>query len=122
MVSRLAPFQHAFVTRISELGIAYHGSPILEGPGERYFDDSMGGGRGIASRFLLVINDERESSTREAARKFCESRSEIVELRPLRHSGIKLVRPDGYVAYSGHNGNGIAALKEVRSILELQTQ
>jgi 2-polyprenyl-6-methoxyphenol hydroxylase-like FAD-dependent oxidoreductase len=122
MVSRLAPFQHAFVKRMSELGIAYHGSPILEGPGERYFDDSMGGGRGIASRFLLVINDERESSTTEAARQLCESRSDIVELRPLGHSGIKLVRPDGYVAYSGHNSNGIAALKEVRSILELQTR
>jgi len=31
MVSRLAPFQHAFVQRLSELGIAYHGSPIVEG-------------------------------------------------------------------------------------------
>ncbi|MGA7590395.1 MAG: NAD(P)/FAD-dependent oxidoreductase, partial [Candidatus Sulfotelmatobacter sp.] len=43
MVSRLAPFQHAFVKRLSELGIAYHGSPIVEGAGERYFDDSMRG-------------------------------------------------------------------------------
>src|SRR5262249_31838605 len=30
MVSRLAPFQHAFVQRLSELGIAYPGSPIVE--------------------------------------------------------------------------------------------
>jgi 2-polyprenyl-6-methoxyphenol hydroxylase-like FAD-dependent oxidoreductase len=28
MVSRLAPFQHAFVQRLSELGVAYEGSPI----------------------------------------------------------------------------------------------
>ena len=35
MVSRLAPFQHAFVQRLSELGIAYRGSPIVEGPGKR---------------------------------------------------------------------------------------
>ena len=34
MVSRLAPFQHAFVQRLSELGIAYRGSPIVEGAGE----------------------------------------------------------------------------------------
>ena len=44
MVSRLAPFQHAFVQRLSELGIPYSNSPIIEGPGERYFDDSMRGG------------------------------------------------------------------------------
>jgi 2-polyprenyl-6-methoxyphenol hydroxylase-like FAD-dependent oxidoreductase len=30
MVSRLSPFQHAFVQRLSELGIAYRGSPIVE--------------------------------------------------------------------------------------------
>src|SRR5262249_20302302 len=47
MVSRLAPFQHAFVQRLSELGIAYRGSPIVEGTGERYLDDSMRGGKGI---------------------------------------------------------------------------
>ena len=35
MVSRLAPFQHAFVQRLSELGVAYRGSPIVEGAGER---------------------------------------------------------------------------------------
>jgi 2-polyprenyl-6-methoxyphenol hydroxylase-like FAD-dependent oxidoreductase len=49
MGSRLAPFQHAFVQRLSELGIAYSGSPIIEGPGERYFDDSLRGGKGIGS-------------------------------------------------------------------------
>ena len=37
MVSRLAPFQHAFVQRLSELGIAYRGSPIVEGPGKAIF-------------------------------------------------------------------------------------
>jgi 4,5-epoxidase len=51
MVSRLAHFQHAFVQRLFELGIAYRGSPIVNGPGRRYFDDSMRGGNGICSRF-----------------------------------------------------------------------
>src|SRR5262249_26532574 len=55
MVSRLAPFQHAFVQRLSELGIAYHGSPIVEGPGTRYWDDLMHGGNGICGRFLLFV-------------------------------------------------------------------
>ncbi len=58
MVSRLAPFQHAFVQRLSELGIAYKGSPMVEGAGERYFDNSMRGGNGIRSRFLLMVHNE----------------------------------------------------------------
>jgi hypothetical protein len=100
MVSRLAPFQHAFVQRLSELGIAaYSGSPIIEGSGKRYLDESMRGGNGISSRFLIMIDDDH-NSTAEAARQLCGSFSDIVELRQSRnHSGttpgIKLVRPDG---------------------------
>src|SRR6185437_12598472 len=73
MVSRLAPFQHAFVQRLSELGIAYRGSPIVEGPGERFLDESMRGGEGIDSRFLIMIGDDRDVSTMEAAKKLCRS-------------------------------------------------
>ncbi|MGH9742974.1 MAG: FAD-dependent oxidoreductase, partial [Candidatus Acidiferrum sp.] len=68
MVSRLAPFQHAFVKRLSELGVAYPGSPIVEGPGKRYLDDSMRGGEGIRSRFLLMLNDGADSSFKDAAK------------------------------------------------------
>ena len=119
MVSRLAPFQHAFVQRLSELGITYHGSPIVEGPGQRYFDSSMGGGRGIGSRFLLLI-DDKGSPAREAAEQIAGEFSDIVELRPSGHSGVTLIRPDGYIAYSGHNGNSTAALERVHSLLERQ--
>src|SRR5262249_4162947 len=95
MVSRLAPFQHAFVQRLSELGIAYSGSPIVDGPGERYFDDSIRGGKGIGSRFLLIIDDNIDSAIQEAAKQLSESFSDIVELRPGPNAGITLVRPDG---------------------------
>jgi 2-polyprenyl-6-methoxyphenol hydroxylase-like FAD-dependent oxidoreductase len=121
MVSRLAPFQHAFVQRLSELGIAYHGSPIVEGAGERYFDDSLRGGAGILSRFLLFLGDGAESQVSEAARRLAGTFGDVVELRPGRARGITLVRPDGYVAYSARNGDGLAALNSVRSILERQT-
>ena len=121
MVSHLEPFQHAFVQRLSELGIAYRGSPIVEGPGERYFDDSMRGGKGISSRFLLMIEDGKESAISEAAKQFGGSFGDIVELRPSWHPGITLVRPDGYVAYSAHNGDSLAGLTAVRSLLERQT-
>lgn len=121
MVSRLAPFQHALVRRLSELGIAYRGSPIVEGPGERYFDPSMGGGEGIKSRFLLMIDHDRQSRAGEAAAQICDSFPDVVELRPAKDSGIKLVRPDGYVAYAAHDGSSASALQPVRSLLERQT-
>lgn len=121
MVSRLAPFQHAFVQRLSELGIAYKGSPIVEGPGERYFDDSLRGGNGIRSRFVLVFDDHANPSTKDAAKQLAGSFRDVLELRPARRDGITLVRPDGYVAYSAHDGDGVAALESVRSLLARQT-
>src|SRR6185312_2323544 len=103
MVSRLAPFQHAFVERLSELGIAYRGSPIVEGPGKRYLDNSMRGGKGIGSRFLLVI-DERDAAGLVEAQRLYGAMNELVELRPCVHPGVTLVRPDGYIAYDSHSG------------------
>ena len=122
MVSRLAPFQHAFVQRLSELGIAYRGSPIVEGPGKRFFDDSLRGGMGISSRFLLVLGNEEESLTIEAAKQLAASFTDVVELRLGSGHGVTLVRPDGYIAYSADNRDGVAALGSVRSLLERQTK
>ena len=122
MVSRLAPFQHAFVQRLSELDVAYRGSPIVEGAGERYFDDSLRGGEGIRSRFLLVFDSNADPSAREAARQVAESFGPIVELRLRPGHDLTLVRPDGYIAYSAHRRDGIAAwTSSVRSLLERQS-
>jgi hypothetical protein len=121
VVSRLTPFQHAFVQRLSELGVAYRGSPIVEGPGKRYFDDSMRGGKGIGSRFLVVIGDDKNASTHAAAQQLCAALSDIVELRSSRHPGIMLVRPDGYIAYATHSRDGIRALASLRAVLERHT-
>jgi hypothetical protein len=122
MVSRLAPFQHAFVQRLSELGIAYRGSPIVEGPGKRYFDDSLRGGQGILSRFLLVLGNDVEASTTEAAQQLARSFPDVLELRLAPHPGIMLVRPDGYIAYATHSRDGVSALASLRAVLERQTQ
>ena len=111
MVSKLAPFQHAFVQRLSELGIDYHGSPIVEGQGARFFNDTLRGGGGIRSRFLLVYGAEKV----EEAKRFADSWSEIVELRRADGDEVVLVRPDGYVAYAGDD------LLVVRELLERQT-
>jgi 2-polyprenyl-6-methoxyphenol hydroxylase-like FAD-dependent oxidoreductase len=119
MVSRLAPFQHAFVKRLSELGIAYGGSPIVEGPGERYFDKSVRGGDGIRGRFLLMIGDDQTGLATDAE-ELVERFKETVELRRSPHAGVALVRPDGYVAYSARNGERTHILHSLRSVLERQ--
>ena len=121
MLSRLAPFQHAFVQKLSELGVAYPGSPIVEGPGERYFDDSLRGGRGILSRFILFLSHDADSSAKEAAEKVIESFSQVVELRFAQCDGVVLVRPDGYIACAAPDGDVTEALRSVRSLLERQT-
>jgi hypothetical protein len=121
MVSRLAPFQHAFVQRLSDLGIAYPGSPIVEGPGKRYLDDSMRGVENIRSRVLPVLGNDTQSSTAEAGRELATSFAEIVELRLGQHRGITLVRADGYTAYSADRRDGMAAFGSVRSFLQRQS-
>jgi hypothetical protein len=120
MVSRLAPFQHGFVQRLSQLGIAYGGSPIAEGPGKRFFDDSLRG-RGIASRFLLIVGDEVGSVTKDASRQLCESSSDLLEFRAARYDGIALVRPDGYIAYAEDGHDPVSAMTSLRSVLRRQT-
>jgi hypothetical protein len=120
MVSRLAPFQHAFVQRLSELGIDYEGSPIVEGAGERYFDDSLRGGEGIKNRFLLLAGTDGERSVREDALNVKEGYGEILELRWSERPGIKLVRPDGYLAFDGQSDR--ESLTSIRTLLDRQTE
>jgi 2-polyprenyl-6-methoxyphenol hydroxylase-like FAD-dependent oxidoreductase len=117
MVSRLAPFQHAFVKRLSELGIAYPSSPIVEGPGSRYLDDSMRGGTGIRSRFLVMANDTTQGLD-ELSSKF----GEVIDLRKARRPGLTLVRPDGYVAYESHRKEDSNSVSEIESLLLKQAR
>jgi 2-polyprenyl-6-methoxyphenol hydroxylase-like FAD-dependent oxidoreductase len=114
MVSRLAPFQHAFVQRLSELGIAYHGSPIIEGPGERYLDDSMRNGA-IGRKFLLMTESENVPRVSEDTRPF----KHVVDIRPSQQPGIKLIRPDGYVSYSSRD-SGDRAIVSVKALIAKQ--
>jgi len=117
MVSRLAPFQHAFVQRLSELGIAYEGSPIVEGAGERYFDDGLRGGN--ISGFQMLIGGDAGDAIRDAAKRLSESHRGLLEMRSIPEHGIKLVRPDGYLAYEGRSN--ALALNSIQEVLELQT-
>jgi 2-polyprenyl-6-methoxyphenol hydroxylase-like FAD-dependent oxidoreductase len=121
MVSGMAPFQHAFVQRLSELGIAYSGSPIVEGPGERYFEDTVRGGDGIRSRYLLIVG-QVDDATAEAAKQLTVRFADTVGLRSDGSApGLTLVRPDGYIAYETNQRDAVEDLKSVRSLLERQT-
>ncbi len=119
MVSHLAPFQHAFVQRLSELGIAYSGSPIVDGAGKRYLDDSMRGGDGISSRFLLLIHEDESPAVKTAAQQLCAMFNGVAELRSSQKPGIALIRPDGYVAYETRSPES-GSLDAVRSVMERQ--
>src|SRR5262249_52818659 len=120
IVSRLAPFQHAFVNKLSELDVAYPGSPIVEGAGKRFIDASMRGGDGIRSRFLVMI-DTGSESIMQAAKQCFQPFHDIIEFRSSRNKGVTVLRPDGYVAYSSKGRELAPALASVRSLLERHT-
>jgi 2-polyprenyl-6-methoxyphenol hydroxylase-like FAD-dependent oxidoreductase len=122
VVSRLSIFQRRFMQNLSELAISYAGSPIIEGTGNRYWDDSLRAGKGIGSRFLLLLGEDADLSTEEAASQFCEASTNLVELRRVRQSGITFLRPDGYVAYTSTVDDTGAALGSIHSLLERQTK
>lgn len=121
ILSRFAPFQHAFVQRLSELGIGYPHSPIVDGSGARYFDESIRGGEGIRSRYLLLVGRESNPAIIEAARQWAGAHGELVELRQSQRPGISLIRPDGYIARNGSDGDGVASLTATRELLQRQT-
>src|SRR4029077_12624319 len=120
MVSRLAPFQHAFVQRLSELGVAYEGSPIVEGAGKRYFDDSIRGGNGIRSRFLLMLGNDAKPIVVDAAQELVASQPDVLALRPAQQEGPTLVRPDGYIAYESKH-SGMDAIDSILALVHAQT-
>ena len=118
-VSHLTPFQHAFVNRLSGLEIDYHRSPIIEGAGKRFFDDSVRGGQGIGSRYLLVGSNSEDEKSKTETLQLARSLGSLVELRFGNRDDTALVRPDGYIAYSTHQRTG-TALNSVRPLLERQ--
>jgi 2-polyprenyl-6-methoxyphenol hydroxylase-like FAD-dependent oxidoreductase len=119
LVTRLPAFRSAFMMNLSGLGVAYGGSPIIDGAGERYFEESLRGGDGIRSRFLLLLGDDAPKPDVEAAARLAGSWSHVLELRRGRTNGLMLIRPDGYVAYAAR-GSPSAGLQSVHSLLERQ--
>jgi len=121
VISRLSTFQRRFIQNLSGLGISYVGSPIVEGSGNRFWDDSLRRGTGIESRFLLLVPVTIDASTKAAVNQLHESYSPILEVRAGQNGRITLVRPDGYVACEATHLNGVSPVHQLRSVLERQT-
>jgi FAD binding domain len=122
LISRTSIFQKRFIDNLSELGIAYAGSPIIEGPGRRFWDDSLRGGRGVESKFILFLPEAADASIRESAKQLQDFFCDLVDLRYIREPNIILVRPDGYIAYECPMNHMGVIPGSVRSLLERQTQ
>jgi 2-polyprenyl-6-methoxyphenol hydroxylase-like FAD-dependent oxidoreductase len=120
VVTHLSQFQHAFIERLSGLGISYKGSPIVEGAGARYLNESLRGGRGIGNRFILAIPGG-DMATASAAKDLAERFPDVLEVRLDGMRDVLLIRPDGYVAYASGT-NDSRALSIAEEVLQRQVR
>lgn len=117
VIARLPAFKRAFVQNLSELGVAYTGSPLVEGAGERFWDESLRGGTGLARRFVLFAD-----SGNAGARQLCLESPELVEFRASKDGGLRLLRPDGYLAYAAPDVLYVpASLRDISALLRRAT-
>lgn len=111
VVTHFPKIQEAFAERLSGLGIAYKGSPIVEGNGKRYFDASLAGDAGIAGRFILMLPSGEHDDA--AANGFAARFDGVVERRASADGAVRLVRPDGYLAYEATGNVDFSKVEEV---------
>jgi 2-polyprenyl-6-methoxyphenol hydroxylase-like FAD-dependent oxidoreductase len=121
-VSHLSAFQHAFVNRLSGLGIAYAGSSIVEGGGERLFEDFMRGGQIPSAQFVLMLPSDASPSIRNSVQSLATEFHEVLTVRTSQTAGVRLVRPDGYLAFSTDSDPGDRTIEAIRSLLIRMTQ
>ncbi len=108
IVTHIPQLRHAFVERLSGLGNSYKGSPIVDGAGRRYFDDSLRGGRGIGQRFILMVPAADEPATTAAAKDLEGRFLHALEVRSYGGRDLLLIRPDGYVAFESRESDASA--------------
>ena len=77
-------------------------------------------GGGILSRYLLMLGDDADANRVAAACDCVATMPGLLELRRAPGPGLKLVRPDGYVAFAARHA-GAGALESARLLLLRQT-
>jgi hypothetical protein len=120
LLFHLPPFRHMMVQRLSQLGVSYSGSPIVVNAGERYFDDSLRGGHGICSKFLLTLGKDSDQAANDAAQGLARDIRDVLELRTSSKKGVKLVRPDGYVVCEARKADR-EAINAIQALLGRMT-
>lgn len=120
-VSHFTAFQHAFVNRLSGLGIAYAGSSIVEGRGERLFEGFMEAGGIPSAQFVLLLPNDASPSLRNSVQSLATEFHEVLIVRTSQMAGIRLVRPDGYLAFSTDSEHGERTWETIRALLKRMT-
>ncbi|UWZ82029.1 FAD-dependent oxidoreductase [Occallatibacter riparius] len=120
-VSHLSTFQHAFVNRLSGLGIAYAGSPIVEGEGERVFEDFMRSGQIPGAEFVLLLPQDVSPNLWSSAESLAGEFNPILKVKTTQKEVVQLTRPDGYLAFSTARDAGERTIATVRSLLMRMT-
>ncbi|HEY3927700.1 MAG TPA: FAD-dependent monooxygenase [Candidatus Koribacter sp.] len=120
-VSHFAAFQHAFVNRLSGLGFSYKDSPIVDGGGERIFESFMRGGEIPGSRFVLLLPADTTPSFQNALKSLAAEFSGVLVIKTSQTAGIRLSRPDGYLAFSASSEHAEKTISSIRSLLMLIT-
>jgi 2-polyprenyl-6-methoxyphenol hydroxylase-like FAD-dependent oxidoreductase len=120
-VSHFSTFQHAFVNRLSGLGIGYPESPIIEGGGERLFENFMRSGQIPATHFVLLIPEDASSNLRNSVEFLVDEFNPVLTIRTTQRDVIQLTRPDGYLAFSSAKDSKERAIASVRSLLRRMT-
>ncbi|KQV83842.1 FAD-dependent monooxygenase [Rhizobium sp. Root1220] len=101
--------EHAAAERLSELTVGYAQSPLNGGaakgatfakPGQRMPIDAQYGG-GSSPRFVVFANDRNQAGP--TLKRYSNLVEETIR-GPSGGEGICLVRPDGYVAMTAHDG------------------
>lgn len=120
-VSHFSAFQHAFVNRLSGLGIAYAGSSIVDGGGERLFEDSMRAGQIPTAQFVLMLPSDASAASGDSVQSLAKEFGEVLIVKTTQTAGVRLIRPDGYLAFSADNEHGDGTIEAIRQLLQRMT-
>lgn len=119
IVTGISGLRRSFVRRLSQLGVQYRGSPVIEGKGQRFFGAPVRDGR-INGRFLLLVGATVDAAAAATLHSACADFGDCVELHRGDHRGILLVRPDGYVAFSSGASQASSVIPRLRAALHTQ--
>ena len=116
LLSRIPAFRHAIVERLSGLGVAYSGS-LIHSSGKRLLEDRMRDGQIAEARFLLFVPGTACQSFLETSRTIAAPLNGLLAVHESRDGRIRLVRPDGYIAFESETEGSGDESQFIRALL-----